>query len=89
MGRAPDRFNVLGALASLKERDKIAALVEGAVSEGARLTLGGVPSELPLLCDSDVSDEASSMDADPAGRGKGWWCCEDESCQFGIGPETD
>jgi succinate-semialdehyde dehydrogenase/glutarate-semialdehyde dehydrogenase len=35
------RENNLGALVSVKERDKVAALVDQAVSEGARVALGG------------------------------------------------
>jgi succinate-semialdehyde dehydrogenase/glutarate-semialdehyde dehydrogenase len=40
-GSGLDRTNDLGALVSLKERDKVAALVDTAVAEGARVALGG------------------------------------------------
>ncbi|WP_430593177.1 NAD-dependent succinate-semialdehyde dehydrogenase [Humidisolicoccus flavus] len=40
-GPGSDRANELGALVSLKERDKVAALVGTAISEGARLLTGG------------------------------------------------
>jgi succinate-semialdehyde dehydrogenase/glutarate-semialdehyde dehydrogenase len=40
-GPGLDRANNLGALVSVKERDKVAALVETAVQEGATLALGG------------------------------------------------
>ncbi len=46
VGPGIDRGNTLGALVSLGERDKVDALVRTAVSEGARVTLGGEPSEL-------------------------------------------
>jgi succinate-semialdehyde dehydrogenase/glutarate-semialdehyde dehydrogenase len=41
-GRGLDPANTLGALVSLSERDKVAALVETAITEGASLQLGGV-----------------------------------------------
>jgi succinate-semialdehyde dehydrogenase/glutarate-semialdehyde dehydrogenase len=44
MGPGLDRENQLGALVSIAERDKVAELVVTAVGEGARVTLGGVPS---------------------------------------------
>jgi succinate-semialdehyde dehydrogenase/glutarate-semialdehyde dehydrogenase len=44
MGPGLDRENQLGALVSLAERDKVADLVATAVSEGARVTLGGTSS---------------------------------------------
>jgi len=44
MGPGVDRNNALGALVSVKERDKVAALVATAVAEGAHVVLGG---ELP------------------------------------------
>jgi len=44
MGPGLDRTNELGALVSIAERDKVAELVTTAVEEGARLTLGGTPS---------------------------------------------
>lgn len=40
-GPGLDRDNTLGALVSLGEREKVAALVDTAVDEGATLTLGG------------------------------------------------
>lgn len=45
-GPGIDRENTLGALVSLDERDKVARLVETAVAEGARIELGGTPSEI-------------------------------------------
>jgi succinate-semialdehyde dehydrogenase/glutarate-semialdehyde dehydrogenase len=45
MGPGLDRSNQLGALVSLGERDKVADLVTTAVSEGARVVLGGTSSE--------------------------------------------
>lgn len=45
-GPGIDRENTLGALVSLDERDKVARLVETAVAEGARIELGGTPSEV-------------------------------------------
>jgi succinate-semialdehyde dehydrogenase/glutarate-semialdehyde dehydrogenase len=44
MGPGLDRDNQLGALVSIAERDKVAELVVTAVEEGARVTLGGIPS---------------------------------------------
>ncbi|WP_210479643.1 NAD-dependent succinate-semialdehyde dehydrogenase [Naasia sp. SYSU D00948] len=41
VGPGIDRANKLGALVSVKERDKVADLVDEAVTEGARLALGG------------------------------------------------
>jgi succinate-semialdehyde dehydrogenase/glutarate-semialdehyde dehydrogenase len=41
VGPGLDRTNELGALVSLKERDKVADLVTTAVAEGGRVTLGG------------------------------------------------
>jgi succinate-semialdehyde dehydrogenase/glutarate-semialdehyde dehydrogenase len=43
VGPGSDRSNTLGALVSTSERDKVAALVDTAVSEGARVALGGKP----------------------------------------------
>ncbi len=40
-GSGLDRDNTLGALVSVKERDKVAELVDTAVSEGATVKLGG------------------------------------------------
>lgn len=45
-GPGMDRENTLGALVSVDERDKVAALVDTAVAEGARVELGGTPSEV-------------------------------------------
>jgi succinate-semialdehyde dehydrogenase / glutarate-semialdehyde dehydrogenase len=44
VGPGLDHANDLGALVSLTERDKVAALVETAVSEGATIALGGSSS---------------------------------------------
>lgn len=41
VGPGLDRDNKLGALVSVKERDKVAALVDDATAAGARVTLGG------------------------------------------------
>ncbi|NEM91066.1 NAD-dependent succinate-semialdehyde dehydrogenase [Galbitalea soli] len=41
IGSGLDRGNDIGALVSLKERDKVAALVDTAVAEGATISLGG------------------------------------------------
>lgn len=41
VGPGTDPANTLGALVSTHERDKVAALVDRAVDEGGRLTLGG------------------------------------------------
>lgn len=43
-GSGLDRENALGALVSANERDKVAQLVETAVSEGARIVTGGEKS---------------------------------------------
>ena len=45
VGSGLDRANDLGALVSLTERDKVAALVSTAVEEGARLVQGGTASD--------------------------------------------
>lgn len=45
MGPGIDRENQLGALVSTSERDKVAELVDVAVSEGATITLGGHPTK--------------------------------------------
>jgi succinate-semialdehyde dehydrogenase/glutarate-semialdehyde dehydrogenase len=44
VGSGLDRSNDLGALVSLTERDKVAALVSTAIEEGARLVQGGTAS---------------------------------------------
>ncbi|WP_210507256.1 NAD-dependent succinate-semialdehyde dehydrogenase [Naasia sp. SYSU D00057] len=41
VGPGLDRANKLGALVSIKERDKVADLVDAAVQDGAKVTLGG------------------------------------------------
>jgi succinate-semialdehyde dehydrogenase/glutarate-semialdehyde dehydrogenase len=41
VGPGLDRSNQLGSLVSVGERDKVAALVEDAVADGARVVLGG------------------------------------------------
>lgn len=43
-GPGMDRTGTLGALVSVSERDKVAALVEGAVADGATLVRGGTAS---------------------------------------------
>lgn len=45
VGPGVDRSNELGALVSLKERDKVAALVTTAITEGAHLGTGGTAFE--------------------------------------------
>jgi succinate-semialdehyde dehydrogenase / glutarate-semialdehyde dehydrogenase len=45
MGPGIERDNQLGALVSAAERDKVAELVTTAVAEGAKVTLGGAPSD--------------------------------------------
>ncbi|MGC0274483.1 NAD-dependent succinate-semialdehyde dehydrogenase [Pseudactinotalea sp. Z1739] len=45
MGPGLTPTNSLGALVSVKERDKVAALVDRAIEEGAHVRLGGSPSE--------------------------------------------
>ena len=44
VGPGLDRTNELGALVSTGERDKVAALVDRAVTEGASVVIGGEPS---------------------------------------------
>lgn len=46
VGPGMDRDNQLGALVSKGERDKVAQLVTDAVEQGAKVTLGGVGSEV-------------------------------------------
>lgn len=46
-GPGLDRANTLGALVSVKERDKVAALVDTAVAEGATVLLGGTVDPRP------------------------------------------
>ena len=45
LGPGSDPENTLGALVSVEERDKVAALVEDAIGSGARLRTGGTASE--------------------------------------------
>ncbi|WP_375405410.1 NAD-dependent succinate-semialdehyde dehydrogenase [uncultured Amnibacterium sp.] len=45
VGPGLDRRNQLGALVSVKERDKVADLVDTAVAEGARIVTGGAKGE--------------------------------------------
>lgn len=45
MGSGLDRNNELGALVSVKERDKVAELVDTAVDEGAHVVTGGTKSD--------------------------------------------
>jgi succinate-semialdehyde dehydrogenase/glutarate-semialdehyde dehydrogenase len=46
-GPGLDRSNSLGSCVSLKERDKIASLVNGAVADGARIVIGGTTPSGP------------------------------------------
>jgi succinate-semialdehyde dehydrogenase/glutarate-semialdehyde dehydrogenase len=45
VGPGIERDNQLGALVSVGERDKVAELVTTAVAQGAKVTLGGTPSD--------------------------------------------
>jgi succinate-semialdehyde dehydrogenase / glutarate-semialdehyde dehydrogenase len=45
VGPGIERDNQLGALVSVGERDKVAELVTAAVAQGAKVTLGGTPSD--------------------------------------------
>jgi succinate-semialdehyde dehydrogenase/glutarate-semialdehyde dehydrogenase len=54
VGRGLDRNNDLGALVSLAERDKVAALVSTAVEEGARVVQGGTASEQGAFYDATL-----------------------------------
>ncbi|WP_368498811.1 NAD-dependent succinate-semialdehyde dehydrogenase [Herbiconiux sp. A18JL235] len=53
-GPGLDRSNELGALVSVKERDKVAALVDVAVSEGASVVQGGSSSEEGAFYDATL-----------------------------------
>ena len=54
VGPGRDRANGLGALVSVQERDKVAALVEGAVADGATVVLGGRSSEKGAFYDATL-----------------------------------
>ncbi|MFG1603291.1 NAD-dependent succinate-semialdehyde dehydrogenase [Actinoplanes sp. NPDC049265] len=54
VGSGLDRSNRLGALVSVAERDKVAALVEQAVAGGATLMLGGKASESGAFYDATL-----------------------------------
>ncbi|GAA0252123.1 NAD-dependent succinate-semialdehyde dehydrogenase [Cryptosporangium japonicum] len=54
VGSGLDRANGLGALVSVAERDKVAALVAGAVDDGATLKLGGNASEQGAFYDATL-----------------------------------
>lgn len=54
VGSGLDRSNDLGALVSVGERDKVAALVDGAVAEGATLVRGGHSSETGAFYDATL-----------------------------------
>jgi succinate-semialdehyde dehydrogenase/glutarate-semialdehyde dehydrogenase len=47
VGRGLDRGNDLGALVSVAERDKVAALVEAAIADGATVVVGGPGAPVP------------------------------------------
>ena len=54
VGSGLDRANDLGALVSLTERDKVASLVETAVSEGAAIAIGGSASSEGAFYDATL-----------------------------------
>ncbi|MCS5497343.1 NAD-dependent succinate-semialdehyde dehydrogenase [Cnuibacter physcomitrellae] len=54
VGSGLDRSNQLGALVSVRERDKVAALVDSAVSEGATVVTGGHSSETGAFYDATL-----------------------------------
>jgi len=54
LGPGMDKANTLGALVSTGERDKVASLVAGAVSEGSTLVLGGGSSETGAFYEATV-----------------------------------
>jgi len=56
-GPGLDHANQLGALVSVGERDKVAALVEGAVRDGARVVQGGTASEIGAFYDPTLVTE--------------------------------
>jgi succinate-semialdehyde dehydrogenase/glutarate-semialdehyde dehydrogenase len=57
VGSGLDRTNGLGALVSVGERDKVAALVEEAVADGAKLMRGGNASETGAFYDATLLTE--------------------------------
>jgi succinate-semialdehyde dehydrogenase/glutarate-semialdehyde dehydrogenase len=57
MGPGIDRGNQLGALVSVVERDKVTGLVNDAVADGARIVLGGEPSNRGAFYPPTVIDE--------------------------------
>lgn len=54
VGPGLDRRNGLGAMVSLRERDKVAALVDGAVEDGATVVLGGQASPTGAFYDATL-----------------------------------
>ncbi|WP_285035488.1 NAD-dependent succinate-semialdehyde dehydrogenase [Plantibacter sp. ME-Dv--P-095] len=54
VGPGLDHDNELGALVSVHERDKVAALVEGAVRDGASVVQGGRPSKEGAFYDATL-----------------------------------
>lgn len=69
-GDPADRDTYMGPLISEKQRSKVHAMVERAVSAGARLVTGGRPADRPgffyeptLLCDVDPSAEIAQEEA--------------------------
>jgi len=54
VGPGLDRSNGLGALVSVQERDKVAALVDGAVADGATVVRGGRSSEKGAFYDATL-----------------------------------
>jgi len=54
VGPGLDRANGLGALVSVQERDKVAALVQGAVADGATVVQGGRASEKGAFYDATL-----------------------------------
>jgi succinate-semialdehyde dehydrogenase / glutarate-semialdehyde dehydrogenase len=57
VGPGLDRTNGLGALISVAERDKVAALVEEALADGAKLVLGGNASDTGAFYDPTLLTE--------------------------------
>ncbi|MFH8249132.1 NAD-dependent succinate-semialdehyde dehydrogenase [Microbacterium sp. B2969] len=62
-GPGLDRDNQLGALVSAVERDKVAALVETAVAEGARVVVGGASIEGGAFYEPTLLDGVRHGDA--------------------------
>ncbi|TXN29999.1 NAD-dependent succinate-semialdehyde dehydrogenase [Lacisediminihabitans profunda] len=54
VGSGLDRENTLGALVSIGERDKVAALVSTAVSEGSTVEFGGKPLDVGAFYEATV-----------------------------------